>query len=35
MNEEVQFQLLNGCNSRFLKLSLKIVRSPIKALVGK
>lgn len=35
MNAEVQFRRLNGCNSRFLNLSLKIVRSPIKALVGK
>ena len=30
-----RFRLLNGCNSRFLNLSLKIVSSPIQALVGK
>jgi FtsP/CotA-like multicopper oxidase with cupredoxin domain len=30
-----RFRLLNGCNSRFLNLSLKIVNSPVQALVGK
>ena len=30
-----RFRLLNGCNSRFLNLSLKIVSSPVQALVGK
>jgi FtsP/CotA-like multicopper oxidase with cupredoxin domain len=30
-----RFRLLNGCNSRFLNLSLKIVSSPIQALVGR
>ncbi len=30
-----RFRLLNGCNSRFLNLALKIVNSPNKALVGK
>ena len=35
MNAEVRFRRLNDRNSRFLDLSLKIARSPIKALVGK
>ncbi|RJP21771.1 MAG: copper oxidase [Deltaproteobacteria bacterium] len=30
-----RFRLLNGCNSRFLNLSLKVVSSPNPALVGK
>ena len=30
-----RFRLLNGNNSRFLNLALKVVSSPIKALVGK
>jgi spore coat protein A, manganese oxidase len=30
-----RFRLLNGCNSRFLNLSLKVVSSPVQALVGK
>lgn len=30
-----RFRLLNGCNSRFLNLSLQVISSPVKALVGK
>jgi FtsP/CotA-like multicopper oxidase with cupredoxin domain len=30
-----RLRLLNGCNSRFLNLSLKIVSSPVKHLVGR
>jgi FtsP/CotA-like multicopper oxidase with cupredoxin domain len=30
-----RFRLLNGCNSRFLNLSLQVIGSPLKALVGK
>jgi len=30
-----RLRLLNGCNSRFLNLSMKIISSPLKALVGR
>jgi FtsP/CotA-like multicopper oxidase with cupredoxin domain len=29
-----RFRLLNGCNSRFLNLSLQVISSPVQALVG-